>query len=73
MYNVNTGMVPVCIQDLIPPIVSEISDYSLRNNSNISVPLNRTCILQKSFISSAIIGYVILLIITLKYISIADF
>ena len=54
MYNVNTGMVPSYIQDLIPPLVSEISDYTLRNNSNISVPLNRTSISQKSCIPSSI-------------------
>ena len=30
MYNVNTGMLPSYIQDLIPPLVSEISDYPLR-------------------------------------------
>ena len=54
MYNVNTGMVPSYIQDLIPPLVSEISDYPLRNNSNISVPLNRTSISQKSCIPLSI-------------------
>ena len=30
MYNVNSGMVPSYIQDLIPPLVNEISDYPLR-------------------------------------------
>ena len=54
MYNVNIGMVPSYIQDLIPPLVSEISDYPLSNNRNISVPLNRTSISQKSCIPSAI-------------------
>ena len=54
MYNVNTGMVTSYIHDLIPPLVSEISDYTLRNNRIISVPLNRTSISQKSSISSAI-------------------
>ena len=54
MYNVNSGMVPSYIQDLIPPLVSEISVYPLRNNRNISVPLNRTSISQKSCIPSAI-------------------
>ena len=47
-------MVPFYIQDLIPPLVSEISDYPLRNNRNISLPLNRTSISQKSCIPSAI-------------------
>ena len=47
MYNVNTGMVPSYIQDLIPPLVSEVSDYPLRNTRNITVPYNRTSISQK--------------------------
>ena len=54
MYNVNSGMVPSYIQDLIPPLVRKKSDYPLRNNRNISVPLNRTSISQKSCIPSAI-------------------
>ena len=37
---VNSGILPSYIQDLIPPLVSKISDYPLRNNRNISVPLN---------------------------------
>ena len=53
MYNVNSGTVPSYIRDLIPPLVSEISDYPLRNNRNISVPLNRISISQKSCIPSA--------------------
>ena len=54
MYKVNNGIVPSYIQDLIPPLVSEISNYPLRNNRNISVPFNRTCISQKSCIPSSI-------------------
>ena len=54
MYNVNTGMVPPYIQDLIPPLVSEVSDYPLRNTGDITVPYNRTSILQKSCIPSSI-------------------
>ena len=50
MYNVNTGMVPSYIQDLIPPLVSEVSNYNLRNTRNITVPYNRTSISQKSCI-----------------------
>ena len=40
MYNVNTGVVPSFIQDLIPPIVSEVSEYPLRNAITITVPYN---------------------------------
>ena len=54
MYNVNAGLVPSYISDLIPPLVNEISDYTLRNNRNISLPYNRTTISQKSCISSSI-------------------
>ena len=54
MNNVNSGMVPSYIQDLIPPLVSEISDYPLKNNRNISVTLNRNSISQKSCIPAAI-------------------
>ena len=54
MYNVDTGMVPSYIQYLIPPLVSEVSDYPLRNNRNITVPNNRTSISQKACIPSLI-------------------
>ena len=46
MYNVNVGLVPLYILDLIPPIVNEISDYPLRNSRNISLPYNMTNISQ---------------------------
>ena len=36
MYNVNTGMVPSYIQDFIPPLVNEVTDYPLRNTRNIT-------------------------------------
>ena len=54
MYKVNNGIVPSYIHDLMPPLVSEISNYPLRNNRNISVPFNRTSISQKSCIPSSI-------------------
>ena len=54
MYNVNTGIVPSYMQDLVPPLVSEISDQPLRNNRKISVTLNRTSISQKSCIPPSI-------------------
>ena len=50
IHNVNTDMVPSYIQDLVPTLISEFSDYPLRNNRNISVPFNRTCISQKTCI-----------------------
>ena len=54
MYNVNTGMVPSYIQDLTPPLVSENTDYPLRNTRNITVPYNRTSISQNSCIPSSV-------------------
>ena len=54
MYDVNTGMEPSCIQDLIPPLVSEVSNYPLRYTRNITVPYNRTSISQKSCIPLSI-------------------
>ena len=54
MYNVNTAMVPSYIQDLFLTLVCEISDYPMRKNINISVPLNRNSISQKSCILSPI-------------------
>ena len=42
VYNVNARLVPSCFSDLIPPLVSEISDYLSRNNRNISLSYNRT-------------------------------
>ena len=54
MYNLNTGMVSSDIQDLIYPQSIEISDYHLRNNRNISMPLSRTFISQNVCIPSII-------------------
>ena len=54
VYNLNTDMVSSYIQDLIYSLVIEISDYPLRNNRNISVPLSRTFILQNGCIPSSI-------------------
>ena len=65
MCNVYTGMVPSYIQDLIPTVVSGISDYPLRNNRNISVPLNRTSNSQKNVFHNPL-GYGILLRIIFK-------
>ena len=54
MYNVNAGLVPSYISDLIPSLVNGISDNPLRNNGNISLPYNRTKISGKSCIPSSI-------------------
>ena len=41
MYKVDIGSAFI-IQDLIPPLVCEISCFSLKNNSNITVPFDRS-------------------------------
>ena len=53
MYHVKTGMVPSYIQDLIPPLIREVSNYPLRNTRNITVPYNRKSMSQKSCIPSS--------------------
>ena len=54
IHNVNTGTVPSYIHDLILYLLSEISDYPLRNKRNITVPLHQTFISQKSCMPSFI-------------------
>ena len=42
MPKINNGMVQTYIADLIPPLVSEISGYPIRNNNNLTTPFTRT-------------------------------
>ena len=35
-------VVPSYISEVIPPLISEITDYPLRNQNNINVPFSRT-------------------------------
>ena len=45
-------MAPEYLSDLIPPTVSETSNYYLRNSQNISQQANRLALLQQSFFPS---------------------
>ena len=54
MHKVNNSMVPTYIADLIPPLVCEISGYSLRNNNNFFTPFTQTNVSTRSCILSAI-------------------
>ena len=54
MYKSINGLVPSYISELIPPLVSEITDYPLRNQNNITVPFCRMEIARKSCIPSSI-------------------
>ena len=47
-------MVPTCIADLIPPLVSEILGYPLRNDNTFSPPFTQTNVSSRSCIPSGI-------------------
>jgi hypothetical protein len=53
-YNILNNLAPEYISDLIPPTVSETSNYYLRNSQNISQQVNRLALLQQSFFPSTI-------------------
>ena len=48
MYRCVKGLVPEYIDQLIPPPVGEISDYNLRNASNLFNFRTRTEVFRKS-------------------------
>ena len=54
MYRCVKGLVPEYIDQLIPPLVGEISDYNLRNASNLSNFRTRTEVFRQSCLPSAI-------------------
>ena len=54
MYKAVNGLVPSYISDLIPPTVSNVSRYELRNSNNISRIPTTTTTFSKSCIPSAI-------------------
>ena len=54
MYKSVNGLVPSYISELIPPLISEITDYPLRNQNNITVLFSRTETARKSCIPSSI-------------------
>ena len=54
MYKSVNGVVPSYISELTPPLISEITDYPLRNQNNITVPFSRTETARKSCIPSSI-------------------
>lgn len=55
MYKCNNGQVPGYISDLIPPLVSEISNYPLRNRANLSSVRTRTETFKMSCIPSSVL------------------
>ena len=54
MYRVSNQLVPSYISDIIPPLVSVVSNYPLRNNSNYSVPYTRTEVSRRSCVPSSV-------------------
>ena len=48
-YNIHNKSAPDYLCDLMPPLISEISDYNLRNSNNYSVPNCRLEITKRSF------------------------
>ena len=50
-YKIYNNLAPEYLSDLIPPSVSETSNYYLRNSQNISQQVNRLALLQQSFFS----------------------
>ena len=55
MYKCNNGQIPRYISDLIPPLVSEIFNYSLRNRANLSSVRTRTETFKMSCIPSSVL------------------
>ena len=54
MYKVSNGLVPQFIEELIPPLVGNRSQYQLRNSQNYEHVQARTRLFQKSCIPSSI-------------------
>ena len=54
MYKVSTNLVPQYIDELIPPMVGNRSQYQLRNSQNYENIQARTRLLQKSCIPSSV-------------------
>ena len=54
MYKVSNQLVPSYISDIMPPLVSDVSNYPLRNSSNYSVPYIRTEGSRRSYVPSSV-------------------
>ena len=54
MFKAVNGLTPDYIYELIPPLVSDTSQYALRNSRNINIPFTRTEISRKSCIPSSV-------------------
>ena len=54
MYRAVNGTVLSYISVLIPPTVSEVSHYNLRDSSNITIPVTRTATFKRSCIPASV-------------------
>ena len=54
MFKAVNSLTPDYIYELIPPLVSDTSQYTLRNSRNINIPFTRTEISRKSCIPSSV-------------------
>ena len=54
MYRAVNGTVPSYISGLIPPTVSDVSHYNLRDSSNITMPVTSTATFKRSCIPASV-------------------
>ena len=54
MYKISNHLVPSYISDIMSPLVSDVSNYPLRNSSNYSVPYTRTEVSRRSCVPSSV-------------------
>ena len=53
-YKMIHGITPNYLSSLVPPLVGDLSGYSLRNSGNIAAPFSRTKLYAESFLPSVI-------------------
>ena len=54
MYKAVYGVIAEYISDLILPFITDVTNYHLRNNNNLTIPFTRTETSRKSCISSSV-------------------
>ena len=57
VYKIQNNLAPVYLNNLMPPMVSEMTQYPLRNANNISIPRCRLNIYKNSFFPSSITAW----------------
>ena len=54
MFKAANGLTPDYIYELIPPLISDTSQYTLRNSRNINIPFTGTEISRNSCLPSSV-------------------